>query len=354
MDFLEAEIGAGSSIVTETGLIIPSLPSRFLFIDPWDLNNGFLSHTVNLAHQSSVLIGKVDNRNFLEPAFQIGYEDGLYTNTTRDWTPEMKRAILMALEKEINLVEEASDRAIRSNQQLIAFVLPQWLINPGTLGKGYSPYGYHAPAWQAAMANIVPAMYSLRADGRFSFTPLNESMFPDGYLCTWRMVFTIRHPIVLFGAIYRDLTRGKRLPAEVMRPVCELFMTFRWLRALYDWADTQNTAYVPTIVQWETITTELRPMVAKICDMLQLDESVVLFENLEQQIAAQGPGLQQNEAVYGILTSQGVEDEQAKIAVATSAWEVEFGKPAAHMIADFARAAIPDWKYLSVRAMTPT
>ncbi|CEL10546.1 hypothetical protein ASPCAL13663 [Aspergillus calidoustus] len=347
----DTNTGDGVDIEAATPLS-PFFPSRFFFVDAWDLNNGLLAHTVNLSHQSTVIVGKIDNENFFEPAFQIGYEDGLYTNITRDWVAETKRTILAALEKDINLAEEGSARAFSRGQNFIACVRPQWLINPATLSKSFTPQGYHGPAWQAAMVNTVPAMYSFRVDGSFAFAPLNESMLPDDYLCTWRMVFTIRHPIALFGAIYRELTKGKRLPAEVMKPVCELFMTFRWVRLLYDWAATYSTAQPPIIIQCETVTNNLRPMVRKICLELELDESVVLFEKLEEQITMQGPGLQQSQAVFNNLTAQGVDALQARIAVAVSGWEVEFGRPAAYMLADFVRAAIPDWEYLRDRAMT--
>ncbi|KAL3490356.1 hypothetical protein BJX62DRAFT_238168 [Aspergillus germanicus] len=353
MASVKAETDTGNGISTETVMpLSPFFPCRFFFIDAWDLNSGFLAHTVNLPHQSTVIVGKIDNENFLEPAFQIGYEDGLYTNTTRDWTAETKRTILAALEKEINAAEEGSARAFSRGQNFVAFVRPQWLINPATLSKSFTPDPYHAPAWQAAMVNTVPAMYSFRTDGQFVFTPLNDSMLPDDYLCTWRMVFTIRHPIVLFGAIYRELTRGKRLPAEVMKPVCELFMTFRWVRVLYDWATVYSTGQPPIIIQCETVTNNLRPMVKKMCLELELDDSVVLFGKLEQQIAVQGPGLQQSEAVFNNLTAQGVDHLQARIAVAVAGWEAEFGRPAAYMLADLVRAAIPDWEYLRDRAMT--
>ncbi|KAL2847162.1 hypothetical protein BJY01DRAFT_246935 [Aspergillus pseudoustus] len=331
----------------------PPSPNRFLFIDAFDLKTGFLATTLNIHHQPA-LVDKLNDQSFFEPAFRIGYDAGLFTNAAVHWTRDTMDAMESAYHQEIADAEVYAAIAFRRGSALVNFIRPQWLMNPAVLSKPYAPQGFDVVAWAWAVGDGVPRIYYLN-DGFPFFSASNRTVLPDDYLGNYRMVFSIQHPIMVFPSIYRKLNKDNMLPAEMAKPVCELYMTFRWMRMLYDVCDSSTSIKTPLVIAHDLIydLLLLRPIVALICRELGLDESVVLFEELEDEIAAAQPAdLRRRASVLRISYEQQLSADEAEVAACMPDWISELGEPAAYMLAALVRDAIPDYDYLRDKAVT--
>ncbi|KAL3461851.1 hypothetical protein BJX64DRAFT_289031 [Aspergillus heterothallicus] len=331
--------------------IPPLLPNRFLIVDAWDLDKGFFAELFNIHRQPGIVVDKYDeDKYFFEPVFRIGYEHSLFTSTAVHWTLERKDAMLMALHEEVQLTEQTTETASQRRQSTVHFILPQWLMNPAMLSRPYLPEGFDAASWNRIAAENLNAVFSRYGCPEFSV--MNHTILPDAYLGRYRLVFCLQHPTAVFANMYRKCNGNRALSVEMMRPFCELYMTFRWMRLLYDSALSYGYSQTIIVLNHDSVIANLRETVSHVCHELGLENRAVVLEKLAPRIAAADRAKQELDAsIRKTVIQQGLTYHDARIAEMMRGWTEEFGQAAAYMLADFSRAAIDDYEYLRQREM---
>ncbi|KAL2847163.1 hypothetical protein BJY01DRAFT_246937 [Aspergillus pseudoustus] len=207
--------------------------------------------------------------------------------------------------------------------------------------------------WELFKAG-VPSTYN--SPYGFTYSPRNQTVFPDEYLRTWRMTFVISHPVILFPRIYGTLCLAK-MPAHKTRLLCGLYMTYRWLRGLYDWCQQQDGSgsqqLAPIIIEGEELRYRPLPVIPDYCATtgLPVDYHRVLINSLLVENDKNSAFDQALANAVKSLTEGGKSSLDAWIEVGKCRWVVDYGQEAADMLEDFARAAEEDFVYLYANRM---
>ncbi|KAJ5886317.1 uncharacterized protein N7473_008991 [Penicillium subrubescens] len=195
---------------------------------------------------------------------------------------------------------------------------------------------------------------------------LNETILSDEFLNTWRPVFLIRHPALSFPSFYRASVRAdgeeftKSTPG---RRACQMVMTMRWTRKLYDFyvdsfkecnirADQETAeATWPIVLDADDIMTEPAVLV-KLCNILGLDSDRLRYEwgpsNQSRPLWAQAfrTTLDSSTTIITTKVAGNVNiDEEGK------KWKEEFGEEDGQMIENYVRAAMLDYEFLKSKKL---
>ncbi|KAI9034812.1 uncharacterized protein KD926_005450 [Aspergillus affinis] len=110
---------------------------------------------------------------------------------------------------------------------------------------------------------------------------LNETLFPDDFLKTWKPVFLIRHPAAAFPSFHRALVKAygpEFVESDHGRKFFQKAMALRWIRKLYNFyaqhfSNSQHDQVPwPVVIEADDIITQPEILI-KLCDITGLDSS---------------------------------------------------------------------------------
>jgi hypothetical protein len=212
----------------------PHQPRRFYLISHPRTTSNLLVRILALddqpdvaLHQSGALGGY-----FFAPASGLEVELGLQGKLIEEWSAVHRNQMKEKLQECFDNLEKYLEGAETDGK--IAFVKEHGflLIEPTArmaLIHGRGSTREHP--WTIRL----PSKYG----SELTRSPLNETLFADEFLRTWLPTFLIRHPALVFPSQYRAMK-----DLDVINPVqkdtlqFDMWITFRWIRSLYDyWSD---------------------------------------------------------------------------------------------------------------------
>ncbi|WEW58124.1 hypothetical protein PRK78_003591 [Emydomyces testavorans] len=203
----------------------------------------------------------------------------------------------------------------------------------------------------------------------------NITVLPDQFLDTWKPIFLIRHPALMFPSFYRALGDISKLEGtdfsadkeEVRRPL-DLRMSLYCPRTLYDWyakrlgktGDSANQGDAwPIVVDADDVINSPE-IVVKLGDMMGLDRDRLQFTWGETKVETHGDlfGKRAERMLDTLPSSNGIIKEKAAvnldIDVEAKKWREEFGERMGQTMEGWVRAAMPDYEYLKERKLKAT
>ncbi|KAL2801596.1 hypothetical protein BJX63DRAFT_438663 [Aspergillus granulosus] len=324
----------------------PVLSQRVLIVGIGTPDSNLILQVLNFDRQPEIIA----NSQLFSGSFGAIYRKVILTRPEL-WTEDDRRRAQVAMRQDIDEAETYTSHAQDEGKVFCASICATWLINPVVLSKAPVAPARTVTCWEAFKAS-VPTMYA--GNHGFTYNVLNHTVLPDQYLRSWRMVFIITHPIVLFPYIYRSI-HSPYVPQVNHRPTSSMYMTLSWVRMLYSWASlpTNVATVAPIIIDTGDLSIDTDQIVPRLSAELglPLDLGVVPFDSL-QAFREKDQLIEQNrtEAVNRLM-AQGTSYIDACIQVVKLEWVREFGEFAANMIEQFARQAVPDYQYLFERRM---
>lgn len=185
---------------------------------------------------------------------------------------------------------------------------------------------------------------------------LNKTVFPDGFLETWRPTFLIRHPALIFTSLFRMYRREGfgRLGGEPNA----IELTLRWNRALFDFYEARFGAEARWPVVLDADDVMLHPrLVERYAGVAGLDPARLLFswervpgEEMERisamerdaQLSLYGSEKVDLGKVGGRID---VEEEAVK-------WREEFGDETGRRLEGLVKACMDDYEYMRSKRLT--
>ncbi|PWY77303.1 hypothetical protein BO94DRAFT_196481 [Aspergillus sclerotioniger CBS 115572] len=305
---------------------------------------------------------------FFYDAFVKAVKDGRLTQCPSDWTDDAKTDVQSAFQECFDHLEESCNLAEGEGNTMFAKEHAFWFFNPmastqAIYGDDKGPYDFSSFRVQ------VPDAYGSTR----TFSPNNQTVFPDEYLRTWTMLFIIRHPAIVFPSFCRAMTKVSKI--GVTNDAIDLGtlatnMTLRWTRILFDWC-VEQTGSAPLLLDAHDVIHN-PGAVAKFCRLAGLDPNKLKFEwektaqadSGSDDSAAQNSVPQQRDnwdAAKSIMLStlQGssgvMKDKQPgviDIATESKKWRAEFGEEMAMIVEKAVNDAMPDYEYLKANRVT--
>lgn len=202
---------------------------------------------------------------------------------------------------------------------------------------------------------------------------LNETVFSDEYLLTWKPVFLIRHPALMFPSYYRcmdDISamikKGEN-PArregslEDEKPDLSISMSLHGPRALYDFyaANMHRSAHAgekgwPVIIDADDVIGEPEAVV-KLAEMIGLDREGLQFEwePRSEESKSERYNFMEKRMLSTLNESAGIQKDKmaANIDIEAEAvkWRADFGEIDGNKMLQWVKDAMPDYEYLKSR-----
>ncbi|KAJ5344628.1 hypothetical protein N7452_002632 [Penicillium brevicompactum] len=352
------------AIIAET----KTAPTRLLMVSIPRTASNLLLRILNIPKQPNLLTTPKGGYFFYQ-AFLDSTQNGSLQNRPADqWTEEEKSSVRSSCQNCFDSLEEWSSRAEQSEQVMFTKEHAYWLFSPATFLK--STTGHHDEDFFKAFHIQLPEKYG----NTQTYSPSNETMFPDEYLRTWQMVFIIRHPALAWPSMYRAMQKLSNqgiLDDDGVRGTSVTNMSMRWTRLMYDWCMEQPDAPVPPPVVDAHDLIHNPEIVLQLCEKTGLDKSVVQFEwkseTKSQHWACHKPNADVNEvkmhqsAAQVMLStledSAGIVKDKAPQTIDISAeaakWRDEFGVEVGDLIEKCVHDSMPDYEYLKARRIAP-
>ncbi|KAF7590780.1 hypothetical protein BBP40_002396 [Aspergillus hancockii] len=194
----------------------------------------------------------------------------------------------------------------------------------------------------------------------------NKTILSDEFLQGWNPVFLIRHPALSFPSFYRASVRadGREFMSSIPgRRSCQMVMTMRWIRKLYDFYSEYFTeckkqtgqanihGIWPIILDADDVIAEPAVLV-KLCNLIGLDSYFLRYEwepsSQTRPLWAQAfrTTLDSSTKIIATKVAGDIEiDEEVK------KWREEFGEEDGRMIEKYVRAAMPDYEFLKSKRL---
>ncbi|OOF93879.1 hypothetical protein ASPCADRAFT_150426 [Aspergillus carbonarius ITEM 5010] len=302
---------------------------------------------------------------FFYNAFITAAKDGRLTQCPSDWTDDAKTDVQSTFQECFNRLEASCKLAEGEGKTLFAKEHAFWFFNPmafthAIYGDDKGPYDFSSFRVQ------IPNAYGSTQ----TFSPNNQTVFPDEYLRTWTMLFIIRHPALVFPSFCRAMNKVSKVgftDDATLPGTLATNMTLRWTRILFDWCLDQ-TGSAPLLLDAHDVIHN-PDAVTKFCRLAGLDPSKLKFawERTAQVDSGSDGSAAQNavpeqrdkwDAAKSIMLStlegsSGVmkDKEPGVIDIATEAkkWRAEFGEEMALLVEKAVCDAMPDYEYLKAR-----
>ena len=187
-------------------------------------------------------------------------------------------------------------------------------------------------------------LYERNAPGSAHTSPTS---LPDSLLLSLRPIFQIRHPILMFPSLFRNLQKALG-PIRPQQPILTAMLTLRHSRYLYDLYLSQEDGVHPQVIDADDIITD-KAAVQHICVVTRLKPEAVLYEweTREEKDPLKAVFLSTINTSKGIIPSlaaRGLKFETEKVK-----WKTEFGDEDGEDLARLVLAAMPDYDYLLSR-----
>ena len=168
---------------------------------------------------------------FFGPAARLEIELGLREKHVEEWSEDHRKQIIERVQGCFDNLENYIQSAQTNGK--IAFVKEHAVfLTEHTARRVYGRGNTHEHPWTVK----VPSRYG----PELTRSRLNETLFPDEYLRDWLPTFLIRHPALVFPSQYRAMRDIKLIDLERDHTFqCDVMMTFRYTRSLYDYWSVQ-------------------------------------------------------------------------------------------------------------------
>ncbi|OGM43183.1 hypothetical protein ABOM_008855 [Aspergillus bombycis] len=192
---------------------------------------------------------------------------------------------------------------------------------------------------------------------------LNDTLFSDDFLKTWKPIFLIKHPAAAFPSFYRALVRAagsEFVESDQGRKLYEKAMALRWVYKLYHFyvqhfsnsrPCSDGHMLWPIVIEADDIITQPE-ILTKLCQIIGLDSSRLRF-TWEKHGPEELPELQAfRETLYEstmvdrskVIGDVDLDKESAK-------WQQEFGEVIGRRIETYVREAMSHYLFLKSKRL---
>ncbi|EZF33912.1 hypothetical protein H101_02530 [Trichophyton interdigitale H6] len=297
-------------------------PRRFYLITYPRTGSNLLVRMLGLDNQPDFVSGDDRGGYIFLPTIKLMTDLGLRSKGMADWTPNEIQQVQQSYQECFDEFQEYLETASLKRRSVIIKEHVHFLVKPTALSE--LVFGANNTPHDIPWTLRIPESYGLEPKQSF----LNPTVLPDEFLKTWSPAFLIRHPALAFPSLYRALyeleTPANDEEADSLGEHC---MTLRWTRTLYDWYSQNLTAaesYIDGRITW--------PIILDADDIMTDPDVAIRFAEIMVQGKTAG--------------SIDIETEARK-------WCFEFGYRAGKRIERLVREAMPDYKFLRSRRLTP-
>ncbi|KAH8430726.1 uncharacterized protein LDX57_008389 [Aspergillus melleus] len=189
---------------------------------------------------------------------------------------------------------------------------------------------------------------------------LNETLFTDDFLKTWKPVFLIKHPGAAVPSFYRALVKAHGsdfVESDQGRKFCQKAMALRCVRKLYNFyaqhfsKSQQDQGTWPVVIEFDDIIFQPEILV-KLCEITGLDSSRVRL-TWDTKCTDEPPEWQ---AFRGTLYESTKIDPSRAVGEVdldkgSVKWREEFGEEVGRRIEASVREAMPDYLFLKSKRL---
>lgn len=334
----------------------------FLLTHPRTASN-LLVRILALDEQPNVLARKSGGYFFL-PRWLLDQKLRIHDKHVEEWAQDERDQKRQNYQACFDDLQNFLDKAKFENK--IAFVKDHCyhMTEPTAQARFlFGPESVKKPPWTVQ----VPGTY-----GSLSRSSLDETVLPDELLKTWRPIFLIRHPALVFPSYYHTVIdlqgqeRAKTLEAEL-----DMDMTLHWMRTLYDFyaqqpgtpgsgSESEPDTSFPLVLDADDVMTEPAVLV-RFCELVGLDPAKLRFS--WEPAGVEESGLPKNDTgrrfLSTLLASGGIVKEKTSagmdldISAEAEKWKEEFGEREGERMEKWVRAAMPDYDYMEARRLRP-
>lgn len=191
----------------------------------------------------------------------------------------------------------------------------------------------------------------------------NPTLFTDDYLLSWRPIFLIRHPGLVFESWLK--TESYASPIDIFDKSWAYYTTFRFSRMLFDWynsktstnsscganegADRKPLACVPIVVDADDIV-ERTLVIDRICDLCGMDPAYICYEWDKVKPDDSTLNTRHHSYMSSIWNSTTIDSSKTSrdlnIVSKREQWETLYGSKTAAELSRLVEEAMPDYLYL--------
>lgn len=335
--------------------VVHDNPSRyqprknFLFTHPRTASN-LLKRILNLSSQPNLIPDAQRDYYFISVLVHKG--EKLQNREISNWTPEELAGVIDVYQRCIESIDNVARESCSQGKDVFVSEHLNWLIEPIVEVRWIQ-------ADNANMDNVNSLMIeSLKEPYGKERSQLNQTVFPDKWLMSWRPTILIRHPALVFPSLYRTSvdTEGKEAASRDPRQASE--MTWRWSRNLYDFyrqkyeqePSVEDGPQWPIILDADDLIND-PGVVTQYCRIVGLDPDKLKYE---WSAASQGDLTKMNPVKRRMLSTlsestgivKGKTSAGLDIKEEAKKWKLEFGNQEGQRIETCVRAAMPDYEYL--------
>ncbi|KAB8260472.1 hypothetical protein BDV32DRAFT_47661 [Aspergillus pseudonomiae] len=343
-------------------------PRRLLLVSYPRTASNLLLKILALSDQPNVISNEQGGYFFMKP-YTTASKDGRIYKPVDQWTTEECDEVRSAFQECLDNLEEYSSRAEKEGKMMVTKEHAFWLCNPTAFSRMI--HGTNG-SYDSLFHVQVPATYGASQ----TFSPNNETVFPDEYLRTWRLAFIIRHPALVFPSLYRAMMKMVAvgvLQKEELPGVLETNMSLKWTRMLYNYGMENNDSDSQPLLLDAHDVIHNPDVIARFCELAGLDSNKLKFEWEKKADANGAPNngspVEQRDStgqdvrfhsqkahaimLSSLAGSSGVLKDKAPVTldVATEAlkWREEFGEDTSLLLEKAVLAAMPDYEFLKAR-----
>ncbi|KAF7159502.1 hypothetical protein CNMCM5623_004840 [Aspergillus felis] len=330
-----------------------SLPRRVLLVSMPRTASNLLMKILAIPDQPDVLSNEHAGY-FFAPASDAVIRENLVSKPLAQWTPKQIREVQGVLQQCLESLEECSARARDEGKIFFVKEHASWFMNPAALGQMMMHDGdaSNGNGSAALKADDYYSLFRVRVSSvygpRQAFSPMNETVLPDGYLRTWRLAFIIRHPALVCPSMYRAYQALKKLYPPGSGTADGMSWSFLKVN--------EGQAHPIILDAYDII--HNKSTTVKFCELTGLDPTALKFE--WESVSAEGKASsgdgasnqhsirQEAQAIMklSLMGSSGVMKEKAPevVDVASEAdkWKHEFGDEEASFILEMAGGEAPN------------
>ncbi|KAM5452785.1 hypothetical protein MaudCBS49596_003091 [Microsporum audouinii] len=286
--------------------------------------------------------GWVQSEYHFQEAFMFARSSFNWAPLT-DITTEQREQFFDLFYQGMDALQKARDDAVAEGKHLLVKNHTFFVWEPSALsqiiwgGKKTSPL---------AVLPRQPVAEGVRTNG---------TIFSDEFLTSWKPVFLIRHPALVFESWYKAEIRVK--PIDILDKTWSYMTTFRYSRQLYDWymsslcddAKGEMGKPRPIVVDADDILSG--ECLAEVCRQCGMDVEHIMYE-WEKTNPNERKVLTERHLSYmgDLWASTGLDrsksSEGLDMQVKYGKWKEEFGIVVADELYRLVEDAMPDFEYL--------
>lgn len=206
------------------------------------------------------------------------------------------------------------------------------------------------------------------ADGSATYpTKTNPTLLPDAFLASWRPVFLIRHPALVFESWYRAERCGGMF--DFFDKSWSRLTSYQHTRELYDWyasmegehardEDTEGFSTVeysssPIVMDADGILE--KGCLEMFCDMCGMDRDLIRYEWEATKLPEEDSEARPRHLSFmkDFWSSTSIDKSKTSRGLVMASkyglWEQEFGGAVADALYSLVEKAMPDYEYLKSR-----